>query len=121
MALDIDQHAESGCRDLNDWLTEGGLTMSSSEKIAIAAHLHVLMRRKTGRVTDTEWMATDPHYAHEIARLARENRWKTGMPTLAVWADKLEDSHGHCRPEGRITPEQAAVRDAVKKRTTPGP
>ncbi|MDB5939434.1 MAG: hypothetical protein JWP77_1798, partial [Polaromonas sp.] len=29
--------------------------MSSNEKLAIAAHLHVLMRRKTGRVTDTEW------------------------------------------------------------------
>jgi len=28
--------------------------MSSTLKIAIAAHLHVLLRRKTGRVTDTE-------------------------------------------------------------------
>jgi len=28
--------------------------MSSNEKLAIAAHLHMLMRRKTGCVTDTE-------------------------------------------------------------------
>lgn len=28
--------------------------MSSSQKIAIAAHLHALLRRKTGRVTDVE-------------------------------------------------------------------
>ncbi len=33
--------------------------MLNSEKIAIAAHLHVLLRRKTGRVTDTEWMASN--------------------------------------------------------------
>ena len=44
--------------------------MSSNEKLAIAAHLHVLMRRKTGRVTDTEWMASNPAYAAEIIRLA---------------------------------------------------
>lgn len=65
--------------------------MSSSEKIAIAAHLHVLMRRKTGRVTDTEWMAADAHYAHEIARLAREKSLEEGHADLAVWADKLEE------------------------------
>jgi hypothetical protein len=46
--------------------------MPSSEKIAIAAHLHVLLRRKTGRVTDTEWMAGNHEYAAEIARFARE-------------------------------------------------
>jgi len=28
-------------------------SMLNSEKLAIAAHLHVLLRRKTGRVTDT--------------------------------------------------------------------
>ena len=33
--------------------------MSDSDKLAIAAHLHVLLRRKTGRVTDTEWMAAN--------------------------------------------------------------
>ena len=44
--------------------------MSSNEKLAIAAHLHVLIRRKTGRVTDTEWMASNPAYAAEIIRLA---------------------------------------------------
>ena len=33
--------------------------MSDSDKLAIAAHLHVLLRRKTGRVTDTEWMAVN--------------------------------------------------------------
>lgn len=46
--------------------------MNHSEKLAIAAHLHVLLRRKTGRVTDTEWMASNGSYAREIARFARE-------------------------------------------------
>ena len=40
--------------------------MLVSQKLAIAAHLHVLLRRKTGRVTDTEWMAENLDYAREI-------------------------------------------------------
>lgn len=73
--------------------------MSSSEKIAIAAHLHVLMRRKTGRITDTEWMATDPYYAHEVARLAREKSLEAGHADLAVWADKLEKAMAIADPK----------------------
>ncbi len=64
--------------------------MSSSEKIAIAAHLHVLLRRKTGRVTDTEWMACNLEYAAEITRFAREKAAEDGHADLAAWADKLE-------------------------------
>ena len=56
--------------------------MSSNEKLAIAAHLHVLMRSKTGRVTDTEWMASTPAYAAEIIRLAH---LKAAMTTWACW------------------------------------
>ena len=37
--------------------------MEDSERLAIAAHLHVVLRRKTGRVTDTEWMAGNQLYA----------------------------------------------------------
>lgn len=42
--------------------------MLASEKLAIAAHLHGLLRRKTGRVTDMEWMASNAAYAAEIVR-----------------------------------------------------
>ena len=63
---------------------------STSEKLAIAAHLHVLLRRKTGRVTDTEWMATNTDYAREIARFARAKALEDGHPDLAEWAGKLE-------------------------------
>jgi hypothetical protein len=58
--------------------------------MAIAAHLHVLMRRKTGRVTDTEWMASNADYAIEIVRLARASAEQDGHADLAEWADKLE-------------------------------
>lgn len=63
--------------------------MLNSEKIAIAAHLHVLLRRKTGRVTDTEWMASNAAYASEIVRFARASAETEGHADLAVWADKL--------------------------------
>jgi len=45
--------------------------MSHSEKLALAARLHVLLRRLTGRVTDTEWMISNADYAMEVLRLAR--------------------------------------------------
>ena len=64
--------------------------MSANEKLAIAAHLHVLMRRKTGRVTDTEWMASNPAYAAEIIRLAHRKAAEGGHDDLGVLADRLE-------------------------------
>jgi hypothetical protein len=64
--------------------------MMASQKLAIAAHLHVLLRRKTGRVTDTEWMAENIEYALEIVRFARMKASEDGHLELVEWADKLE-------------------------------
>lgn len=64
--------------------------MPSNEKLAIAAHLHVLLRRKTGRVTDTEWMASNLEYAAAIAQFARIKAAEDGHTDLLMWADKLE-------------------------------
>jgi hypothetical protein len=44
--------------------------MNELEKFAIATRLHVALRRKTGRVTDVEWMIKDAAYADEIMRLS---------------------------------------------------
>jgi hypothetical protein len=63
---------------------------ASGDAFAIAAHMHVLLRRKTGRVTDTEWMATNADYAREIVRHAREKAASDGHSELLLWADKLE-------------------------------
>lgn len=66
--------------------------MLNNEKLAIAAHLHVVLRRKTGRVTDTEWMASNVEYAAEIVRFARAAATEDVHTELAEWAAKLEQA-----------------------------
>lgn len=83
--------------------------MLDSEKLAIAAHLHVLLRRKAGRITDTEWLATNTAYATEIIRFTRHKAAEDGHIDLAEWADKLEQVFAPSpvvRPVGP-TPAQA--------------
>lgn len=89
--------------------------MSSTEKIAIAAHLHVLLRRKTGRVTDTEWMATNAEYAAEIVRFSREKAAEDGHIDLGVWADRLEEIMATPDVRHRV-PLVKMMADAVKER-----
>jgi hypothetical protein len=60
--------------------------MLDSEKLGIAAHLHVLLRRRLERVTDVEWMVRNRDYAREIVRLCRTS----AHPDLHQWAAKLE-------------------------------
>ena len=76
--------------------------MVSNEKIAIAAHLHVLLRRKTGRVTDTEWLASNLEYSAEIARFARAKAMEDGHADLKVWADKLEEVMAVAEPKPKV-------------------
>jgi len=59
--------------------------MSESERIALAARLHVALRRKHGRVTDTEWMATNAEYAAEIVRMTRAHAADTKDEELTRW------------------------------------
>ena len=63
---------------------------SDSELLAAAAHMHVLLRRKTGRVTDTEWMATNPEYARAILSFAREKAHSDQIEELLPLADRFE-------------------------------
>jgi hypothetical protein len=64
--------------------------MSQNDAFAAAAHLHVLLRRKTGRVTDTEWMVSNPEYARAIVRYARERANEDGHDDLLPLAARLE-------------------------------
>jgi hypothetical protein len=64
--------------------------MTANDVFAIAAHLHVLLRRKTGRVTDTEWLASNADYAREIVRFTREKATTDEHADLLALADKLE-------------------------------
>ncbi len=64
--------------------------MTSNDVFALAAHMHVLLRRKTGRVTDTEWLASNANYAREIVRFTREKATTDEHADLLALADKLE-------------------------------
>jgi len=63
---------------------------SDSDLLAAAAHMHVLLRRKTGRVTDTEWMATNAEYARAIVHFAREKAHSDQIEELLPLADRVE-------------------------------
>jgi len=87
--------------------------MTSSDLFAIAAHLHVLLRRKTGRVTDTEWMATNAEYARAIVQFAREPLRDGPDEELQKWAQKLEDALPMLQqapPKPLLTAAKEAVR-----------
>lgn len=64
--------------------------MPESELLAIAAHLHVLLRRSCGRVTDTEWLAANAEYAAEIIRFAREQEGARSTPELVEWTHRRQ-------------------------------
>jgi hypothetical protein len=66
--------------------------MLNSERFALAARLHVMLRRKAGRVTDTEWLAKNQAYAAEIVRFAIEFAKSEGHDDLAQLAEKFAAS-----------------------------
>ena len=98
-----------------------GSAMSEADKLAIAAHLHVLLRRKTGRVTDTEWMAVNVEYALEIVRFARQRAQEDNVPELAQWAARLDHAMQAAPPdaERRSLPDGTA--QAVRQRIAASP
>ncbi|MFM7330213.1 MAG: hypothetical protein ACKO1L_00880 [Brachymonas sp.] len=63
---------------------------SESDLTALAAHLHVQLRRRTGRVTDVEWMVLNGEYAHMVIHLAKATATTEGAPELAIWAGRFE-------------------------------
>lgn len=92
--------------------------MLESEKLAIAAHLHVVMRRKMGRVTDVEWLIRSPEYAREIIRVALG---EPEQPELHDWAQRLQAAlfppapvpKAPARPVGPAVTPSAVVRRYV--------
>ena len=81
--------------------------MTESERIALAARLHVALRRKAGRVTDTEWMAINAEYAAEIVRFARAHALTTQDEELETIALHLEEA---MEPLARAARLEAAAR-----------
>lgn len=68
--------------------------MLESERFALAALLHVVLRRTTGRVTDTEWLAKNSEYATEIVRFAKISGKDLGHQELLALAEKYEEAMG---------------------------
>ena len=95
--------------------------MSEADKLAIAAHLHVLLRRKTGRVTDTEWMAVNAEYALEIVRFARQRAQEDGEPELAEWAARLDHAIHAAPPVAECRALVDVATQAVRQRIAPSP
>lgn len=92
----------------------------SSERLAIAAHLHVAMRRKLGRVTDTEWLAQNLEYAQAMIGLC------AAQPDadLQHWAGRLEALWAQARPPRTRQGLAAAVQEAASgllQRASGGP
>lgn len=86
--------------------------MEDSDCIAIAAHLHVALRRKTGRVTDTEWMARNLDYGRAMVGFAlthaREND-DIELARLALKLDAALDRLSH--PRALRVPHPPAATD----------
>lgn len=95
--------------------------MNVSQRLAIAAHLHVLLRRKTGRVTDTEWMAGNLEYAMEVVRFSRARALEDGHADLAEWADKLERAMLEPSPTQRAPLAQTAAQLLQDRRAAGSP
>ena len=93
--------------------------MLEMETFAIAARLHVVMRRAAGRVTDVEWMVRNRDYAREVIRLARLH---TDAELLAL-ADKFEASLVRVRaPEAPLRRVAApAASDGLARAGGPAP
>lgn len=90
--------------------------MTESDRLALAAHLHVLLRRNTGRVTDTEWLATNAEYAQAIIDFARNHCQTHSAPELLDWTAKLEHAWlEHLSREERVPLVQRAS-DMLRQR-----
>lgn len=81
--------------------------MSQNDLIAAAAHLHVALRRKTGRIIDTEWMASNDEYARAMVDYARNKAEEEGHDDLMALANRLDAQLNRLRP--RTPKPEAAV------------
>jgi len=91
---------------------------SDSELLAAAAHMHVLLRRKTGRVTDTEWMATNAEYARAMIDFAREKAHSDQIEELLPLASRVEDLLARRAAPAR--PAWTGPRSLSHENVTPG-
>jgi hypothetical protein len=90
--------------------------MNANDLISIAAHLHVAMRRKMGRVTDTEWMASNLAYARAMAGLAQAHARAHADEDLMKWAVRLETAWAALAPRPAAVAAGGATEPEVADR-----
>lgn len=83
--------------------------MSESELLAAAAHLHVVLRRKTGRIIDTEWMVANEEYGRAMVGFARDKARTDGHTELLPLADRLERLIDQRRPRPPVTTSPVSI------------
>jgi len=102
---------------MNTFLLPSEGLMTQMETFAIAARLHVVMRRAMGRVTDVEWMTRSRDYASEVIRLARLHT----DPELLELADKFEASLAELRRAVPAASKSSPAAPLVAPVTAPMP
>ncbi|GAA6142647.1 hypothetical protein [Hydrogenophaga sp. 5NK40-0174] len=91
--------------------------MSQNDRMAAAAHLHVALRRKTGRIIDTEWMVCNDEYARAMVDYARSKAHEEGDEDLLALANRLDAQLRHSRPvTSRTAPAPASASMAAQAR-----
>jgi hypothetical protein len=90
--------------------------VSESDLLAIAAHLHVQMRRHAGRVTDVEWMVHDRDYAAAMISLSKSEAVTRGVPEMAIWAQRFERALARVQRPHRPLLSALASRSAQEER-----
>ena len=79
--------------------------MTSDAMFAAAAHLYVVLRRKSGRIIDTIWMVHNADYAAEVLRIARAQ----SDGELVKLADRFEAlMFGEPAAAGAVAPSSSA-------------
>jgi hypothetical protein len=89
----------------NDPRITGTHPMTKTDRLAAAAHLHVLLRRKLGRVTDVEWMVENDDYARAMVRLALADH---DHPELVALGHRLQALLPMPAPAAAEAPRAAA-------------
>ena len=87
--------------------------MTHADKIAIAAHMNILLRRHLGRMTDVEYMAKNPDYARELIHLAQSSPHED----LHTWAAKLQAVHA-ANPTGTDDASRATSSGHAQRAST---
>ncbi len=91
--------------------------MNDNERLALAAHLHVAMRRKIGRVTDTEWMASNVAYGLAMVDIALAHAndhldQDLGRLALRFGAARTVRQSSERRPRADLGATRTSLRDA---------